>query len=190
MNAQDLVLKVVRTFDQLSIPYFVTGGMAAIAYGEPRYTSDLDVVADIPLEMVPGFVAAFAFPEYYLEVQTMLTAIRERRQFNVLHPASGLKVDVIIPKDHEYDRLRMARAGCLPLTENVQGRFASPEDVILKKLAFYQAGGSEKHLRDIASILLIRASLLDREYITDWASRLGVNGEWQLVLQRVNAAPH
>lgn len=29
---------------ELGIPYYVTGGMAAIAYGEPRTTRDLDIV--------------------------------------------------------------------------------------------------------------------------------------------------
>ncbi|MBA4030475.1 MAG: hypothetical protein C0478_06230 [Planctomyces sp.] len=66
MKERDLLKKVVDTFDKLSIRYFVTGGMAAIAYGEPRYTSDIDVLADIPLEAIPGLISEFPFPEYYV----------------------------------------------------------------------------------------------------------------------------
>lgn len=188
MNEHDLVRMIVRIFDKLSIPYFVTGGMAAIAYGEPRYTSDVDVVADIPLELAAAFVAEFPFPEFYVEEHSVRNAINQRHQFNILHPSTSLKVDVIIPQRNEYDRLRMSRAAPLELEPDLSGQFASPEDVILKKLTYFQEGGIDKHLRDIASMLLIRADLIDRNYITEWAEKLGVSVEWELVRQRVDTA--
>lgn len=188
MNEHDLVRMIIRIFDKLSIPYFVTGGMAAIAYGEPRYTNDVDVVADIPLESAAAFVAEFPFPEFYVEEHSVQNAIHQRHQFNILHPSTSLKVDVIIPKRNEYDRLRMSRAAPLELEPDLPARFASPEDVILKKLTYFQEGGSEKHLRDIASMLLIRVELIDRTYITEWAEKLGVSAEWELVRQRVDKA--
>ena len=62
--------------------------------------------------------------------------------------------------------------------------FASPEDVILKKLQFYQIGQSDKHLRDIAGVLRISGATVDREYISKAASQLGVTQVWQLALDR------
>lgn len=38
----------------------------------------------------------------------------------------------------------------------------------------YQQGNSEKHLRDIASILRKCGFPIDREYIAGWAAKLGV----------------
>lgn len=32
-----------------------------------------------------------------------------RSQFNIIHPSSGLKIDVIIPKKDEFDRRRFER---------------------------------------------------------------------------------
>lgn len=188
MNEHDLVRLIVRVFEKLSIPYFVTGGMAAIAYGEPRYTSDVDVVADIPPEMTARFAAEFPFPEFYLEEHSVRNAIAHRHQFNILHPSSSLKVDVMIPKRDEYDRLRMSRAAPLELEPGLLGQFASPEDVILKKLVYFREGQIEKHLRDIASMLLIRGERIDRNYITDWSQKLGVDEEWKLVCCRVDTA--
>ena len=60
-------------------------------------------------------------------------------------------------------------------------RFASPEDVILKKLQAYREGGSDKHLRDIDGVLRVQASI-DREYIADWANKLGVLNQWHAAL--------
>ena len=47
--------------------------------------------------------------------------------------------------------------GCnaVPVGEHATVKFAAAEDVILKKLWFYQLGESDKHLRDIAGMLKI-----------------------------------
>ena len=46
---------------------------------------------------------------------------------------------------------------------------AHPEDVILGKLLYYQEGGSDKHLRDIAGILAISSHLIDHQRLCEWA---------------------
>jgi hypothetical protein len=57
--------------------------------------------------------------------------------------------------------------------------FASPEDVIIKKMAYFQEGGSDKHLRDIAGVLRLQGEALDRAYIEVWAGKLGLSAMWQ-----------
>lgn len=188
MNEKELMRKVTGTFETLGIPYFITGGMASIAYSEPRYTHDIDVVADIPDSLVPALLGEYPAPDYYLSAPAMREAIRRRSQFNIIHITSGLKVDVMLPSRNEYDRLRMSRIKRLQTGSDTEGWFASPEDVILKKLVFFQSGGSEKHLRDIASMLLISGSAIDQEYVTQWARKLGVASEWQLVGERLGEA--
>jgi hypothetical protein len=187
MNEYELVKKVVATFEKFKIDYFVTGGMAAIAYGEPRFTSDIDIVADLQMDMVSSFLGDFPFPDFYAEERTARDAVIRHAQFNILHPRSGLKIDLMILKDNEYDQLRMTRAVPLQLSSELTAQFATPEDVILKKLVWFQEGQSEKHLRDIASIILIRPSI-DRSYLNEWVTRLGVSNEWNLVCERVNEA--
>jgi hypothetical protein len=59
--------------------------------------------------------------------------------------------------------------------------FASPEDVILKKLEYHREGGSDKHLRDIAGVLKISGDPLDLAYLDDWSSRLGLADLWAKV---------
>ena len=50
---------------------------------------------------------------------------------------------------------------------------------------FYREGGSEKHLRDIASVLKIQGARIDRGYIDQWATTLGLQDIWQAVQQRL-----
>ncbi|MGH9381808.1 MAG: hypothetical protein ACRD2Z_14505 [Thermoanaerobaculia bacterium] len=56
--------------------------------------------------------------------------------------------------------------------------------MILKKLAFYREGGSEKHLRDVAGVIKISGDELDWTYLQDWAERLHVADIWRNVLAR------
>jgi hypothetical protein len=63
--------------------------------------------------------------------------------------------------------------------------FASPEDVILKKLEYFKGGGSEKHIRDILGVLKTQGERIDRVYIAEWAGPLGVVAEWDQILAQL-----
>jgi hypothetical protein len=186
VNEQALAARIVAIFESLGIPYFITGSMASIAQGEPRFTNDIDVVADIPLNLVPALATAFPSPEFYLSEQAVREAITRRFQFNILQISSGLKVDVIIPPDDDFNRARRNRIVRLNIDSHSTGWFASPEDVILKKLCYYREGGSEKHLRDSAGLLIVQAERIDNDYLNDWAGKLGVAEELQVVRERVS----
>ena len=45
MEPSDLLRLAAGTLERLGIQYLVTGSMASIAYGEPRFTNDIDIVA-------------------------------------------------------------------------------------------------------------------------------------------------
>jgi hypothetical protein len=47
MGLYELLGKIIETLDGLRIPYLVTGSVAAMAYGEPRMTNDIDIVAEV-----------------------------------------------------------------------------------------------------------------------------------------------
>lgn len=185
MDPTDLLRHLGHTLDQLQIPYLVTGSIASIAHGEPRFTNDIDVVVRLSESQVPAFCAAFAAPDYFCSVEAARQAARDCFMFNIIHPASGLKVDVIVASDSEFDRSRFSRGIRLPAVADLEITFASPEDVIVKKLDFFRAGGSEKHLRDIVGILKVQGDRIDQVYLADWIRRLGLQEEWRLIEKRL-----
>ncbi|MBW1911530.1 MAG: hypothetical protein JRJ11_18660, partial [Deltaproteobacteria bacterium] len=178
MELFELLQKIVDVFEYLQIPYLVTGSVASMAYGEPRLTNDIDVVAGIEEQHVAGLIKAFPADEFYISEDMVREAVHYHRQFNIIHPASGLKVDVIIKQNTPFDSSRFRRLQRIYLAESYQANFAAPEDVIIKKMEYYREGGSEKHLRDIAGILKISGELVDRDYISDWSRRLGLIEIW------------
>jgi hypothetical protein len=59
MEPSELLRRFIEILDRLGIPYLITGSMATIAYGEPRFTNDIDVVMPLRLDQVDRFCEAF-----------------------------------------------------------------------------------------------------------------------------------
>ena len=105
-------------FETHAIPYRVVGSLASMAFGEPRFTNDIDIAAELTVHHLADLFRSFPAPEYYLSEPAARDAIRRKAQFNIIHPASGLKVDIFIPKDS------LQRPGVPGLNEQIAAFFA------------------------------------------------------------------
>lgn len=85
-SPNDLMQRVADFCETHAIPYRVVGSMASIAYGEPRLTIDIDIVAEFKLQDIAALTTAFPFPEYYFSEDAAREAILQQRQFNIIHP--------------------------------------------------------------------------------------------------------
>ena len=79
---EDFLAYVVSVLERLKIPYMVVGGFAAVAYGEFRFTADVDIVVDMQYRHVDPFVAAFPIPDYYVSREGILDSLARRYPFN------------------------------------------------------------------------------------------------------------
>lgn len=59
MSDPSLITPFVRRLERLGLRYMVTGSTAAILYGEPRFTHDVDIVIALTTKDVHPFVDAF-----------------------------------------------------------------------------------------------------------------------------------
>ncbi len=64
MEQDELLRHAARCFDEHGIRYFVTGAVAAIAYGEPRLTNDIDIVADLDEDKIPRLKSCYPADEF------------------------------------------------------------------------------------------------------------------------------
>ena len=186
MGPYELLEIVVHILNRLGIPYLVTGSVAAMAYGEPRLTNDIDIVADVEYEHVEGLLKSFPPEQFYISEESIREAIRFQKQFNIIHPTSGLKIDVIIREKTPFNDSRFSRIRRIKAGENYEANFAAPEDIIIMKMKFFKQGGSEKHLRDISGIMKISGAEIDMAYINSWAQRLNLSEIWDLLLKKLN----
>lgn len=185
MEQSDLLRFTVTAIEKLGLHYFVTGSTATIFYGEPRFTNDIDIVVDLPAGRVAAFCGCFPAEDFYVSEEAALAAVKSKGQFNIIHPASGFKVDVIVPEASEFNESRFIRVRRINAADNFDANFASPEDAILKKMDYYQQGGSEKHLRDITGILASGRQAIDERYIGTWSQKLGLIDIWREICARL-----
>ena len=185
MELHDLLKYLINAFEKLRIRYFITGSIASMFYGEPRFTNDIDVVADIKVEHIKGLLKLFPEDKFFLDEDSIRDAIIHRHQFNIIHPASGLKIDIVIFKGDDFDNSRFRRLKRSSPIEKTLANLASPEDVIVMKMKYYKEGESEKHLRDIASILKISGDNIDKDYIEFWAKKFHLSNIWKTILKKL-----
>jgi hypothetical protein len=185
LNQAELLERVIEILESQQLTYMLVGSFASAAYGEPRLTHDIDIVIELGLDAVGPLCGAFPAAEFYVSVPAAREAVERRGQFNVIHPASGNKIDFMIARNDAWGRSQLARRGRKPILPGRQAFVATPEDVILGKLWYYHEGGSEKHLRDIAAMLRVSGDEIEKEYVAHWARQLGLTEDWQAVLDRL-----
>ncbi len=161
----------------------VTGSVAAIFYGEPRLTHDVDFVTFLTESDIGRLVQAFPAADYYLPPPEVIATEVHREQrghFNIIHVESGFKADLYMTGRDELNAWGFGRRRQIQF-EGVGFTLAPPEYVIIRKLEYYREGGSDKHLRDIRSILAVSGAQIDRTALQEWISKLGLNVEWRLI---------
>ena len=153
---------VIGALERLDIPYMVVGGFAAVLYGEPRLTIDVDILVVMRPEQIPPFVAAFPVPDYYTNEEGIRDSLQRNYPFNVIEPGTGAKVDLVpLPAD-PFTRAAFRRRQRLVYDEG--GRtacFITAEDIVVAKLVAYRTTGSDKHLRDARGVLWTQWGTLD-----------------------------
>lgn len=145
----------------MGLNYAVVGCFASIAFGAPRYTNDINILVDLPVEHVCELYVAFPAPAWRVSAAAASAAVAACGQFNVIHTSSGNNIDFFVAGDDLWHRSQRGRRNRVAILGDTPGYSAHPEDVILGNLRYYEEGGSDKHRRGIAGILAIRSRLID-----------------------------
>jgi hypothetical protein len=185
VEQSDLLRLALDTLEDLRVPYAIVGSFASGAWGESRFTQDIDILVELRRDQVAPLCRTFTNAGCYVSETAAYEALDRRSQFNVIHPSSGNKIDFMLAGEARWTRDQLQRRRRLRLFPDRDGDVSAPEDVILGKLMYYRDGGSEKHLRDITGILKVSGSTLDRDYIARHAAQLHVSDMWLAILNNV-----
>jgi hypothetical protein len=164
------VLRIVsERLEAAQLPFMLTGSFAMAYYGKPRMTRDLDIVVSMNEDDVRGLVAALS-PDFYVDADSVRSAVISQRLFNLMHLGTSMKVDLIVRKGSEYRQVEFARRQPVDIS-GVKTWIVSREDLILSKLVWAKESASELQRRDVRSLL---DESMDQAYLDRWAVRLGV----------------
>jgi hypothetical protein len=190
--------RMTSVLDRAGIDYAVVGELAAIAWGLPRFTHRIELVAPLPgdrkgMRHLGEELKAAGLSELESSRFTDM-AMSSVKQGTTLgfETLGAIKVDIIPSGGTGAGRVASTVLGMRSYIETAGGHkawFASPEGTIIYKLYQYWLG-NDRSMRDVASILQIQAAAgrdLDLEAIEDWARDYdaGLYQAWIEVLDAV-----
>jgi hypothetical protein len=182
----DLFALFLRPLEHGGFEYMVGGSVAAMTYGEPRLTNDIDIVLDLRVQDLDRLAEVFPEEKYYRapsEVLRMELARAARGHTNLIHHATGFRADVYFRASDPLHSWAWPRRLRIETGEGLRVSIAPVEYVILRKLEYYLEGGSEKHISDIRNILHLQPELRESPEIAAWSERLGVLALWLKAVQ-------
>jgi hypothetical protein len=175
---QNALEPVLNIFDELGILYYIGGSVASSAYGIARATMDIDLVSNLKPVQVKLFVEKLK-ELYFVDEHMINDAIKTRSSFNLIHLNSMIKIDVFILKDNLYYQTAFERKredNIFNEPDSIKVFLCSAEDVILNKLEWFKLGGgiSDRQWNDILGVFKVQQLTLDKEYLTNWSKKLGL----------------
>lgn len=155
------------------------GSIASSAYGEYRVTNDLDIIVVLGRTQADSVAAAFPENQFYcppVDVIRLEAGRAQRGHFNLIEHETGFKADVYLATNDPLQLWAWKHRREVQVV-GTTAWIAPPEYVIMGKLEFYREGGSEKHLRDIRSILSVTE--VNRALIDEEVNKRGLTNLWE-----------
>lgn len=171
-----------RKLHELGLSYMISGSVAAIYYGEPRMTNDVDIILFLKREDSGRLAEAFSGDQFYCPPREVIEIewARERRgHFNLIHHDTGFKADIYLMGRDELHQWGMTRVQVVDL-DGDPVIFAPPEYVIIRKLQFFKEGGSSKHLRDINRMIASLGAEWNRGDLEAMINKYSLGNEWAM----------
>ncbi len=169
---QRLLLEAIAVVDRLGIPYMIMGGFAVRLWAIPRPTYDADLAVDATDEQLARLLGALAeagfdVPEEHRKDFRDVVGGMQKVKVTRFAGGSVWEVDLFVVQEgllhSALGRRRFCRLEDRPVA------VMAPEDVILLKLS----ADRRKDRLDVEEILKVTSDL-DRPYLLDWSSRLGL----------------
>ena len=179
MHEVEQLLIFPQKLDKAGIEYMITGSVAGIMYGHPRLTHDIDLVVHLQEPHIQKLAAIFPDNEFYCPPPEVIRLEMQREvhgHFNIIHYSSGQKA-VFYPLVDDLHRWAFAQRR-QEMYKNQTVCLAPPEYVILRKLQFYRAGGSDKHRQDVAHMLATSNLKIDMNVLCEKIKSLQLETTW------------
>ena len=166
---------VVRAAEKVlganDVDHVFVGGVTVLAFGAPRTTSDVDVIAAVTPEKIGAIVASFQRLGFFASAQDLHDALVEGGHCTIQDTRSTYRIDLVpASTDSHRDALRTRRR------VRWRGRelpMAAPEHTIVVKLEW----GSSQDLEDALAMYLRQKENLDLPMMRAFARRRGISRE-------------
>jgi len=189
-EAASTLLELVSIFDELGLAYAVGGSLASSMYGEPRATHDVDLLIDLPAARLPALLKRLS-GAFYVSEDAARRAIETNTSFNLIHLASGHKLDLFVAGTSPLDVLQLETSRHGPVLEGAPPvRVTAPAVIVLRKLSWYRSGGetSQRQWRDVVGILRVQGPALFLDEVRELADELDLSDLLDRAIEEAGSA--
>lgn len=168
---------VIDVLEAIGANYAIWGGLAVVAYGEPRFTQDMDILLS-PISLdVSLFVRTLAKTHYHVD-EIAVNRAMSGGFFNVIHLHYFIKTDFYVPVEPEFQAM-IAQRVYVPFDEMRRAAYITPTSLVAAKLKAYADSQSTRHLDDIASVIRLQTDKLDKQRLEMTAAQLDLLAIWR-----------
>lgn len=168
-----LAIQLQNILTDLAIPHYITGGVAAATYGEPRTTRDLDIVIALLPPKLNSLVQRLESEGFYVPNVEDVRSGR-LKSLSITHQETIARADLMLAGNSNFEQEKFKRRQGIAIPDRGTLYLASPEDIILSKLFWRNQTQSEKQWRDVLGILKVQNQNLDFNYLNQQAIGLGL----------------
>lgn len=180
MRDMDEIISLVSEFlDKEGIKYVIVGGLAAIFYGIPRMTMDLDLIIQMPENKRNKFIEFLNKNDFFVDKWDLEQGFKDRSHSTIQDKNSLLRLDIkgVYTK---FDKETLERRVAIRY-KGKKLHITSPEDTIANKLLF----GREQDIKDSEGIYVRQLEKLDMKLLENRCKELNVWKEFLNMKKRV-----
>lgn len=182
MTSISFYVQIVKALDEIKAPYMIVGAFGGYPFGITRVTFDIDILVDLNEQDFEALSEKFPLPRYYADPEMMKNSTQMGIMFNIIDTNEGIKADLVpLKREPDYKlafERRVRRDFIDPAGNTFTAWVAQPSDIIIGKLNAWTEGKSDKHPKDIYSMLVFDLSgssdlSIDYEMVAKTAAQIG-----------------
>jgi predicted nucleotidyltransferase len=158
---QKILEKLALHLDKKGIDYMIIGGQAALYYGEPRLTKDIDITLNAGIEKISEILKLVSELNFKILVESPEEFIKQTYVLPCIDESSGLRIDFIFSFS-PYEKQAFKRAAKIQIGK-AKVKYSSVEDLIIHKII----AGRPKDIEDIKAVIN-KNRKIDKKYILNW----------------------
>jgi hypothetical protein len=181
---------VLDALEAADVEYLIGGAVGLWAWGEIRTTQDFDLVITLPYDRIVPLSKELGRRNMLVPPDVIVDLLLQPEgdlPINAIHMNTQYKAELFLlrPGDR-FREITLARRRLVDLGQPLGEVYVhSPEDLILNKIHYYSLSRQTKHVRDIASMMVVSPDLIDTDYIADWVTALGLTDTWQEMQEEI-----
>ncbi len=164
--AVELLVAFRRAMRRRGWQWYVFGAQAAVAYGRPRMTGDVDITVALAGDSVHTLLASLRDEGFAQRFQLDEAFLSTARLLPLVHQATAMPVDVLLAQPGLHTEI-LTRTRLVDIG-GAKVPMIGPEDLVAIKIV----AGRRKDLEDVRGVLLEQWDRLDLDHVSSILRRL------------------